>query len=509
MQGFIRWVEKIGNKLPNPFMIFVWLILIVIVFSVVLSNMGISVTYLPANSKDLVTVVVKNLLDPKELHKVFSDFVKIYKDFAPLGLVMVMMMGVGFIECTGWISALMRKLILGAPRYLVTAILAFVGINANLASDAGMILAASVGGALFKAIGRNPMIGIILGFVSASGGFTANLMVAGTDALLAGITESAMKGVGIVAPSNPLINWYFMIVATFVLTIVATLVTEKFIVKTFGDESSEQSEEELAKHRLTSEESKGLTWSGIAAFIYIAAIVILSWGPGAFFANSDGSLLPRSPLISSIVPLLFFLFAVVGITYGVVAGTIKNQNDVVKHMQKSLSGSVSFMVVALPAALFIHLFNVSGITTVLAVSGAEALEALNLNGIPLLIMFIILCTLINLFMTSGSAKWLILAPIFVPMFAMGATQFSPALTQVAYRIGDSATNIISPLNFYIPIIIGFMEIYKKEGDPPLGMGSVISMTLPYSIAFLIALVLQLIIWVTLGLPLGPGAGLYL
>lgn len=509
MQKFILWVEKIGNKLPNPFMIFVWLILIVMVFSVILSSMGTSVSYLPANSKEVVTVVVKNLFDPAELHKILADFVKIYKDFAPLGLVMVMMMGVGFIENTGWISAVMRKAILGAPRYLVTAILAFVGINANLASDAGMILAASVGGALFKAIGRNPMIGIIIGFVSASGGFTANLMVAGTDALLAGITESAMKGVGIEAPSNPLINWYFMIAATFVLTIVTTIVTEKFIVKTFGDEEVEQSAEELLQHQLTAQESKGLLYSGLATLVYLISLVVLSWGPGAFFANPDGSLLPRSPLISSIVPLLFFLFAIVGITYGVTAGTIKNQNDVVKHMQKSLSGSVSFMVVALPAALFIHLFNVSGITTVLAVSGAEGLEALHLNGIPLLIMFIFLCTLINIFMTSGSAKWLILAPIFVPMFAMGATQFSPALTQVAYRIGDSSTNIISPLNFYIPIVIGFMELYRKEGDPPLGMGSVISMTLPYSLAYIVALILQLIIWVIFDLPLGPGVGLSL
>ncbi len=510
-EGFIKGVEVVGNRLPHPFWLFVILALTSILLSWVLARSGVSVTYLAASSKagelpSETTVAVRNLMSYEALRPFFADFVKTYINFAPLGLIMVMMLGIGLVEQTGFISALMRKTILGAPSYMVTAVLAVVGINANLASDAGIIFTPAIGGAVFKALGRNPAVGIIAGFAAACGGFSANFFIAGTDALLAGITESAAKGMGIVAPTHPLINWYFMIAATITVTVVTTVITEKFTVPMLGDGGPKDASY-LAEHAVKAEENRGLRWALWTTALSLALLFLLTLPQSSFFRAADGSILPRSPLLSSVVAILFFLFFFVGIAYGFGAGTLRKASDVPRLMQDGLQGSLSFLVVALPAAMFIQLFNASNLTTVLAVKGAAALKALNLGGIPLLLMFIVLCSFLNLFMISGSAKWLILAPIFVPMFSM--VGFSPALTQIAYRIGDTTTNIVSPLSYYIPVIIGLLEQYRKEGDEPVGIGTIISLEIPYSLAFLVCFSLQVIVWYLLNLPLGPGTGLFM
>ncbi len=507
-ERFIRWIEVVGNKLPHPFWLFVILSGIVIALSYILANSGVAVKYLAAgkaagDAPKEVTVAVVNLLSFKAMRAFMADFVKTYVNFAPLGLIMTMTLGIGLIEQTGLISALMRRTILGAPSFLVTAVLAFVGINANLASDAGIIFTPVIGGAVFKALGRNPWIGVTVGYAAASGGFTANLFVAGTDALLAGITESAAKGMHVAGATHPLINWYFMIAATFVITILTTWVTERFTVKMLGDDQTVKDASYIAKHAVTPSENRGLRYAGIALVLCIGLLLYLIIPQGSFFRADNGTLVPKSPLLSSIVGILFLLFFIVGVSYGLGAGTIKSASDIPKLMQKGMSGCVSFLVVALPAAFFVQFFNMSNLTTVLSVKGAEGLKAMNLGGIPLLVCFILLCAFINLFMISGSAKWLILAPIFVPMFSI--IGFSPALSQVAYRIGDSSTNIISPLSYYVPVIIGLLEQYKKESDPPVGIGTVISLQMPYSIAFLVGLTLMIIAWYFFGLPLGPGA----
>ncbi|WP_281746077.1 AbgT family transporter [Thermanaerovibrio acidaminovorans] len=509
---FIRAIEVIGNKLPHPFWLFVILSLLVIAISSMLSSAGTSVTYMAASSKAgeapvEVTVAAKNLLSYPEMRSLLSDFVSTYVSFAPLGLILVMMLGIGLVEQTGFISALMRKTILDAPPYMVTAVLAMVGINANLASDAGIIFTPAIGGAVFKALGRNPAIGIIAGFAAASGGFTANFFIAGTDALLAGITESAAKGVGISAPTHPLINWYFLILATINITLVTTLITEKFIAPLLGDGGTYRDSSALDEHGLTDSERRGLRWALWAAVAFSAILLALTVPEGAFFRAEDGSLLPKSPLLSSVVPILFFLFFAVGVAYGIGSGTIKSASEVPKLMQNGLQGSLSFLVIALPAAIFIKLFNSSNMTTILAVKGAEVLRALNLGGIPLLLIFILLSATVNLFMISGSAKWLILAPIFVPMFSM--VGFSPALTQLAYRIGDSSTNIISPLSYYIPVVIGLLEQYRRQGDSQVGIGTVLSLELPYALAYLVCFSIQLAVWYVLNLPLGPGVGMFM
>ena len=505
-EKFIYAIEVIGNKFPHPFWLFVVLSLILFGLSYWLQGKEVSYMVSKAGKITQQTVSVVNLLSYDSLRTFFANFVKTYMNFAPLGLILTMMLGIGLVEQTGMISALMRKTILGAPRILVTAVIAVVGINANLASDAGIIFTPVIAAAVFKALGRNPWIGVAAGYAAGCGGFTANFFIAGTDALLSGITATAIEGVPYIpegTPTHPLINWYFMIAGTFVLTFLTVYVTERYIVKMLGDTDTGNDEEALRKHAVTPEENRGLLCALIALIAYIALIVYFTYPEGSLFRNAaDGSILPRSPLLSSVMPLLFGLFFVVGIAYGIGAGVIRKGEDVPKLMQKGLVGSTGFMVVVLPASLFVELFRMSHFDTILSVTGADFLKSMNLGGIPLLVLFIILVAFLNMFMISGSAKWLILAPIFVPMFA--GVGFSPALTQVAYRIGDSTTNIISPLSYYLPVMIGLLEQYKPSDDTEVGIGTVISMAMPYSLFYLAGFTVLLIIWYLFGLPLGPG-----
>ncbi|MDR1875355.1 MAG: AbgT family transporter [Synergistaceae bacterium] len=508
-EKFIRGIEVIGNKFPHPFWLFTLLALIVIFLSSWLAQKGVSVTYLAAKAGEApkeTTVAVVDLLQYDSLRTFLAGFVRTYVNFAPLGLVLTMMLGIGIVEQTGMISALMRKTILGAPNFLVTAVVAFVGINANLASDAGIIFTPVIAAAIFKALGRNPWVGIAAGYAAASGGFTANFFIAGTEALLSGITKSVIEGVPYIpadTPTHVLINWYFMATATILLTVLTVYVTEKYTVKLLGDREGVYDAEEIKKHSLTPAENRGLLCAFLVLVLYIALIVWLTYPTGSLFRNPrDGSLLPSSPLLSSVMPILFFLFFFVGIAYGLGAGVIKKGEDIPKLMAKGISGSIGFIVVVLPASLFVELFRLSRFDVVLSVNGADFLEQWNLGGVPLLLMFIVLVTVLNFFMMSGSAKWLILAPIFVPMFAR--VGFSPALTQIAYRVGDSPTNIITPLSYYMPVIIGLLEQYKKDADTKVGIGTVISMAMPYTLFYIVGFTVMLVVWYLLGWPLGPG-----
>ncbi|EHM13636.1 MULTISPECIES: AbgT family transporter [Jonquetella] len=508
-ERFIHGVEVVGNKLPHPFWLFIYLSIIVLVLSYFLSKAGVSVTYMSAGKAGAdakeTTVAVVNLFSYEALRKYFANFVPIYTSFAPLGLIMTMTLGIALLEQSGLISAFMRKAILGAPSWAITATLAVVGINANLASDAGIIFTPAIGGAIFKALGRNPWVGIATGFAAGCGGFTANFFIAGTDALLSGITQSAVSAsvFPINAPVHPLMNWYFLMAATVILTLATTFVTEKFTVRVLGDDTTVKDDEYLAQHRVTADENRGLRYALIALVIVVALFLYNILPQGSFFRADNGDIVPKSPFLSGIICELFILFFIVGIAYGYGARTIKKMADVPHMMGKGLANGVSFLVVVLPAAAFIYFFAESHLTTVLAVKGAEMLKAMNLGGIPLLLMFILLSCFVNLFMISGSAKWLILAPIFVPMFSV--VGFSPALTQMAYRIGDSSTNIISPLSYYLPVIIGLLEQYRPEGNKQeVGIGTVLSMSMPYSIAYIVCFSVQLVVWYLLKLPMGPG-----
>lgn len=509
---FISGIERIGNKLPHPFWLFVLLSVIVILASFVLSKAGVAIPYMKGakggGAPEMAVATVNNLLSGETLVGIFTGLTDIYTGFAPLGLVMIMMLGVGMLEQTGMLNALIRKTILGAPPALLMFIIALVGVNANLASDAGIVIVPAVAGAVFHSMGLNPWVGVITGYVAANGGFSANLFIGGTDALLAGITESVTTAAGIEAPVHPMINYFFMIVATFVIAGATVLVTKFFTEPHLSDMKIKERDANAAKDsELTPEENRGLKFCVIATVLFVAATLALCLPASSPFRNDAGGFLPKSPLLSSIIAILFLFFFILAIAYGKGAGVIKSMSDVPAYMQKGVSSALGFIVIALPASVFIQLFSESNLSTVIGAAGGKLLQSMNLNGFPLLLAFIVLTTAINLFVTSGSAKWLILAPIFVPMFAnMG---FSPAMTQITYRCADTCSNIISPLDYYVPVIMGLLSTYNDDPDRKVGIGTVLSLCMPYTIAYLIGLCIQLFVWLILDLPLGPGVAIHL
>lgn len=503
---FINLVEGLGNKLPHPFWIFLILCFVTLFFSFLLSSFGVAVTYVSGSVNGVesnTTVSVVNLLTPDQMRDFLSNFVKTYINFPPLSIIIVMMLGVGLIEQTGLISAVIRRVVLYAPSYVVTAVLVFVGINASIASDAGLLFTPAIGAVIFKSLGRNPWIGIIVGYAAASGGISASLFISGTDIILSEITESAAVGIANRGQITPLMNWYFMVAATLMLTIVLTLFTEKVLVKIIGDNTTDQNLEEKQKYELTLLEKKGLRYAGIAFVMYMSIILYLSLPENSFFRNEMGRFLPKSPLLSSILPLLFFMFFTLGTSYGIGAKIIKSPGDIPKLMQKQMNCITGVFVTMLPAAMFVYFFGASKIAIIIAVHGVDLIKKLNVGGIPLMLILVVLCSILNLFMGSASAKWLILAPIFVPLFSM--VGFSPALTQVAYRIGDGASNIISPIAGAVPLLIGLLEQYKsKDNNRKVGVGTIIALEMPFTIILITTQVIMLIIWYVFNIPFGPG-----
>jgi aminobenzoyl-glutamate transport protein len=514
MEKFIKAVERGGNLLPHPVTLFTILAIFVLVLSYFLAKANVSVTYMEASrvaTEEVTetTVSVVNLLSRTELQGIMAGFVNTFITFFPIGIVIVMMLGIGVADQSGLIKALMTKLVLGAPDYLVTYIVALVGVCANIASDAGIVFSPAIGATIFYALGRHPVAGIMTGYAAAYGGFTANMFIAGTDALLAGITQSVATSFGIDAPVHPLMNWYIMAFSTLIIALIVTMVTEKIITPLLGKFDPEDTslitgrDEEFTVSKI---ESKGLKAAGIVALIYIGIILLLTVPTNGFFRSDEGKILPSSPLISSILFILFFFFLTTGIAYGKTAGTVKTGNDVAKFLQKGLEGVSGFIVVCLPASMFITWFNKSNISTILAIKGTELLQRINLPTIPMLILFILFCGVVNLFITSGTSKWMLLAPVFVPMFAMMGV--APAATQMAYRIADSAIDLISPLSAYIPVVLGMMEKYKNKGQK-LGIGTVISLSMPYSMMIFVFWIIVYSVWLFLDLPLGPGVSAFM
>lgn len=518
-EKIINFVERTGNKLPHPFILFAIFILVTLLASYILSKSGFEASYVDEGRKagdiaKIITVKVENLVTFKKMREMFITIPDVYVTFPALKICLIMMMAIGLVESTGYFNALMRKYLLNAPKALITAALVFVGVNANIMSDAGTILAFTIGGILYASIGRNPKLGVILGFAACSGGFTANIFISGTDAMLAGITEQAAASMGLNISVNPLCNYYFMATSTIFLTIALTFVTEKFMVKLVGNDFSTDETPDLDQYRLTPAEEKGLRYSLYGFLIFLAVMAVLCLPQGAFFKNDAGTFLPKSPLLSSIVPLIFFLFCSIGLGYGIGAGQIKSSRDFPKFLQAGAAKSVPLLVTTLSSAIFLDLLNKSNIFKICAIKGADILKNADVGPLSLLLLVVLITSMINPFVTSGSTKWILLAPMIVPMLSL--MNISPAFAQMAFRIGDSATNIISPVRSDLPIILGLMAQYdmeriKKGGSKKAeaGFGTIFSMTLPYSITILLTMTLLMIVWYLLGLPIGPGEYLYL
>lgn len=499
---FLTIVEKGGNALPHPATLFGLLALIAILVSGLCTWLGVEA--INPNTDEVVKPV--NMLSISGLHYLLTSMVTNFTGFAPLGTVLVALLGIGVAEHSGMIGAGLRLLVLKAPPRLLTLVLVFAGVLSNMASEVGYVLLVPLGAIIFMSVKRHPIVGMAAAFAGVSGGYSANLMLGTVDPLLAGISEEAAQTlVGFETYAvNPACNYYFMVISTVLITFLGTWVTEKIVEPRFGNYEGDVKAEKL--EHLTKAEKKGLRASLIVVLIFLA-ISIPGLIPDGYLLNPEmdnyRDAFLKSPFLKGIVTIIFILFAIMGIVYGRVAGTIKNDEDVMKGMGNSMASLGTYIVLVFFAAQFVAYFKYSNLGTIIAINGANALEPL--AGYPIILMLglIFFSAFINLFMGSASAKWALLAPVFIPLFMQ--LGYTPEFVQVAYRIGDSCTNIIAPMMSYFALIVAFVQQYDKKA----GIGTVIATMLPYSIMFLIGWSIMFSIWIALDIPVGPGAEMYL
>lgn len=495
MNRFLNIVEKGGNALPHPASLFGILALLALIFSAIGSWLGWQAQH-PATEDQ---VVIINLLSKEGVHKIILEMVNNYTGFAPLGIVMVALLGIGIAESSGLISAAIRLLVLKSPPQLITFVIVLAGIISNIASDLGYVLIIPLGGIIFHSLGRHPIAGMAAAFAGVSGGFSANLFIGTIDPLLAGLSTEAAR---IVDPEYyvlPTANYYFMLASTFLIAFLCTWVSNRLVEPRLGKYTGNVEPEPL--ERLNPKEKKALRYVIFGALIW-AAILAAGLVPNeGFFRGPNNSVL-HSPIIKGFIALLFVVAGTLGIVYGAITGTFKNDADVVKGMVGSFKTLAAFLVLVFFAAQFVAYFKWSNLGLIIAIEGAAALKSAEVGMVPLLVMFIILSGFLNLFMGSASAKWAILGPVFIPMFML--LGYSPELSQAVFRIGDSVTNIISPMMSFFALIIVYFEKY----EPKSGIGTLISTMLPYSLVLFVGWTLLLIAWTLLKLPLGPGAGIY-
>ena len=497
-KGFFGMIERVGNKLPHPVVLFIILALGIIIISEIVARFGVTVDYTDASGENVVVEAV-SLMTGDGLAHIFNTAVSNFTGFAPLGTVLVAMLGVGVAEWTGLIGTSLKRLLNNVPTVLLTATVVFAGLISNIASDAGYVVVIPLGAIVFAAAGRHPIAGLAAAFAGVSGGFSANLMFGPTDALLVGITNEALTSAGINYEVAVTANWYFLIVSTFVLTAVGAYVTEKIVEPRLGEYTGDYHPDD---EPITDDEKRGMRNALISLLIFLAIMAFLMIpenAPLRALNEDSGQMTLDNFLSNGLLFMIFLFFAIPGYFYGRATGKIKTSHDLVKGMSEAMSSMGGYLVLAFFAAQFINYFSYTNLGTILSVGGADLLEAIGFVGLPLILAFIIVTAFINLFVGSASAKWAIMAPIFAPM--LFELNIAPEMTLMAYRIADSSTNIISPLMSYFAMIIVFAQRYDKKS----GIGTLVSTMLAYSIAFLIMWAALLVIWYFTGLPLGPGA----
>ena len=511
MQRFLRGVEWLGNLLPHPAILFVWMSVILLVASAILSMMGVSVVDpRPEGAKgrgEDGMIYVVNLLNGDGLAKIVENLVSNFTGFIPLGTVLVALLGVGIAERSGMISAALRGLVMNAPPKMVTFVVVFTGIMSNTASELGYVVLIPLAAMIFHSLGRHPLAGLAAAFAGVSGGYSANLLLGTVDPLLSGISQEAARIIDPEYVVGAEANWYFMAVSTFLVSGIGYFVTEKIVEPSLGkynpDDADDPSVLDTKVERLTALEKKGLLWSGVSMLIFC---LLLAWTivpADGILRHPTTGLVAGSPFLHGIVVFIFVFFAIPGIVYGKITNTIKTNDDVVNAMSAAMSSLSMYIVLVFFAAQFTAFFNWSNIGSVMAVSGANLLNDIGLTGPLLLVGFILICAFVNLMLGSASAQWAITAPIFVPMLML--TGYAPEMIQAAYRIGDSSTNIITPMMSYFGLIMAVAIRYKKD----TGVGTLMSLMIPYSLLFLVGwTVLFCILVFALGLPVGPGAATY-
>lgn len=505
-----RWlngIETIGNRLPHPIALFAIFTLAVVVISAICSMLGVSATgelIVDGELKE-TTVSVVSLLSKEGITYMLKNVVTNFTSYAPLGVVLVAMLGVGIAEQSGLINTLLKSAVKVTPAKLITPMIVFLGVMSNIATDAGYVILIPLGAMIFRAYGRHPMAGFAAAFAGVSGGYSANLLIGSLDPLLAGISQAAASDINPDYTVSVMGNFFFLFVSTFLITILGTFVTNRIVEPRLGTYSGKLTDkEDNSLTTVTALERKGLKNAAIVALIYAGLIVIACIPGNSLFRNENGAIFgtPSSPFVDGIVILITFLFMLPGIAYGKTVGAFTKEKGVCAAMSNSMASMGSFLALAFVASQFINYFNYTKIGSIIALSGANFLEAINIGLIPLLIIFIVFVAFMNLFMGSASAKWNILAPVFIPMFMQ--LGYTPELCQLAYRIGDSCTNIITPMMTYFAVIIAFAQRYDKKAS----IGTITATMIPYTLVFLAGWILLLIVWLTLGLPIGPDVSVY-
>lgn len=502
-------IERVGNALPDPMTLFVIGTLVVFAISWLVARSGyVSQLTLEGESEPRFVAAAWNLASQDGLRWLIDNLITIFTGFAPLGLVLVAAIGIAVAEKSGLIAAALKLILLVVPRVLLTPATFFAGVMSSMAVDAGYIVLPPLAAAVYRAMGRSPLVGLAAVFAGVASGFNANLFITGIDPLVSGLTQAGAQILDPGRTVNPACNWWFMIVSTFLVTFVGWGVTVFLVEPRLRTKSPEEGGPGVAEGEasldlaLTASEKRGLLWSLAAGLTTLGILVICYRMPWGFLHDPEGTIGvgPGKQLFPTwtrnIVPLLVLLFLVPGMAYGIAVRSIRSDKDVVRMMSEYMGVLGNYIVLAFFAAVFVACFGKSELGRMLAIEGGLVLRSMGLSPGAMMFGFILLIAFLNLFVGSMSAKWAMLAPVFVPMFMTAGV--APELTQVAYRIGDSVTNSITPLNSYLIVVLAFMQQYAKKA----GMGSLIALMLPYSLILLVAWSLLLMVWIALGIPLG-------
>jgi len=505
MQRILDAVERVGNNVPHPIVIFLILIAAVLLLSHILYVLGATVSYQVINPEtgniETVTTHANSLLTADGIRHMYTRLVPNFMGFSAVGLLIIAMVGVGVAEEAGLVNALIRKLVTVSPPWALIYILAFVGILSSVASDAGYLVLIPLAGTAFLSIRRHPLAGLALGFAGVASAFSVNMLIKPLDAVLTELTNDAIHMVNPAQSIDLTANLWFSMVSVLFLTVIIALVNERIIEPRLGQYQVAQSVADSAAQQeggcLSADQSRGLRYAALALLGVIIFFGLLTLPPGAALRNPEtGILIGNSPFMNGLIGVIMLLFLATGAAFGIGAGTINSATDVINAMTKAVSGLGGTILLFVVISQFVNYFNYSNIPTLMAVTMADALKNANIGPVWLLLCFIVVVTILNLFFTPAIAKWAIFAPVFVPLFVK--LGIDPAAVLAAYRIGDSPTNSITPLNAYFALVVGFAQRYDKNA----GVGTVVALMLPYVVWISILWTLIFVVWYLLGLPFG-------
>jgi aminobenzoyl-glutamate transport protein len=515
-RGFLGFVERAGNLLPEPAMIFVYLILFLMVLSAFAdwANWSASLAFAGEKAPEYGTLAngqltfeATSLFSQENIGKLLSEMPRTVTGFAPLGLLLVVILGAAVAERSGLLAALIRASLVRAPRQFMTPIVAIIGMVSHHASDAAYIVFIPLAAIAYAAVGRHPLVGLAAAFGAVSGGFAGNIAPGQLDVLLFGFTQEAARIVDPAWTMNPLGNWWFILAIVVLFTPAIWYITDKIVeprLGTWKGEVDAETRTELERSELTADERKGLRRAGLVALLLTALFAFLTLTPGYQpLVNAEATGTARlQPFYAALIAYFFLLFLFTGIAFGKTTGSVKDSKTVIDMMQEGIRTIAPYLVFVFFAAHFVAMFNWSRLGPIFAINGAEALQALALPAALLLVSVLLLSSFLDLFIGSASAKWSALAPVVVPMFML--LGISPEMTTAAYRMGDSYTNIMTPLMSYFPLVLAFARRWDKD----YGVGSLLALMLPYALTFMVLGIAMTVGWVLLDLPLGPGATVY-